>query len=191
MAQPENGPIYYQLADESDISYAAFFEWLKLPSPRMTASREIREALLKLKKRPAELQVLPSYRTIARWIKQFRWVERARAYDVDLKTSELAGRLDGAREAGADDELRNYRERLLQASKLIYGVGTRYMTLIHAWSNEFETKDPSSGRTVVKDIPSSFASNARAAKEFIEDSLEIEASVHGVSDIIAALSRSR
>lgn len=120
-----------------------------------------------------------TYRTFNRWRLKFKWDERADAYDAHMIKVDLAAREEAARKHGEDDELESYRERLKKSAAMLNQLGLALGHKVVKDLNELRNKP----------IPSALSTAARATAAITQLSLDAEASILGVNDIIGALSR--
>ena len=164
MSQP-----WEKRAEERGIEYEVFYRWLT-NKPRKT-DRDFEKAF-------PEYGV--TYRTINRWRNKHEWHARAEAFDAHFAAVEVKAREEQAAAHGQQDELDAFRDRLMKSAQLMNQLG-------HALTAKVIRDLAALGNDP---IPSSLATAARAAGTITQNSLNAEAAVLGVDDIIGALGRS-
>lgn len=190
MSQPSHNddlPIqpWEQRAQEPDRAFGAFRIWLFTPKPRPGSCRSVAtlfKTLAEAKKLPKDIGEVPTYKTFNRWMTEFDWIARARRYDAHLLGAEVEARVDARVDAAYDDELGQYRDRLLKAGRTIEGFGITLFVKGKAWLDTLPSGDP---------IPPGLSQLARAAETLVTKGFDIQGSVFGLDDIIGTLARGR
>lgn len=179
-----------QQVSESDKAFEVFRFWLFGARPRPSSCRKIEVWIGKQKNRPKGLDAVPSYRTINKWMADHDWVSRAKRYDVHLLGAEVEARVEARRDAAYDDELEQYRDRVVTSGRIIEELGRSLGVATVNWLRG-ETIDPVTNKPNNKAIPSGLPQAARAAEALITRGLDAQASAIGIDDILAALTRGR
>lgn len=162
-----------KLDNESEVAYYLFKTWLGQPLPRPSA-----RALSKLVI-AAGLKQGTAPRTIDGYVIRHQWAKRAMAFDHEMMEAEFASRKREIAKISADDELQNFRSRVLATAMTLQTVGASLLAKVNKSINNLPDGAP---------VPSSTSAGARAGAHLLQHALDAEAALLGLDEIVRNMS---
>jgi hypothetical protein len=125
---------------------------------------------------------------ISRWSANWKWAERAAAYDAEMRLVEMKARREMVAESASDDQLEKLRNDMLLRAELVSGIS---MTILHVVGKEalrYKRLQEESPKEPIE-IPSVLGTLFRAATSGVQSANEIQSMALGVDDIIGGFTR--